>query len=98
MIIASTLASAAAGSRIDSARIVRELAKDRGASSKLQSGSTARSCPWIRPRESMHAQRRCRSDDSDLRNVAHTGTTLTSAGLAIGQRMVLPAKTCSAQS
>src|SRR5439155_12400499 len=30
MIIASTLASAAPGSRIDSARIVRELAKERG--------------------------------------------------------------------
>src|SRR2546428_7242829 len=27
------------------------------------------------------------SDDSDLRTVAHTGTTLTSVGLAIGERV-----------
>src|SRR5262249_9525198 len=88
MLIASTLASAAPGSRIDSARIVRELAKDRGGKpeatiwfdgAKLAVDQVARVNAMLSDAAA--------SDDSDLRNVAHTGTTLTSVGLAIGEQL-----------
>jgi 2-methylcitrate dehydratase PrpD len=88
MIIASTLASAAPGSLIDSARIVRDLAKERGGKpeatvwfdgAKLAVDEAARVNAMLSDAAA--------SDDSDLRNVAHTGTTLASTGLAIGERM-----------
>ena len=86
MIIASTLASAAPGSLIDSARIVRELVKERGGKpeatvwfdgSKLPVNEVARVNAMLSDAAA--------SDDSDLRNVAHTGTTLASTSLAIGE-------------
>jgi len=87
MIIASTLASAAPGSLIDSARIVRELAKERG--------GKAEATVWFDGAKPVSEVARINamlsdaaaSDDSDLRTVAHTGTTLTSVGLAIGERV-----------
>lgn len=87
MIIASTLASAAPGSLIDSARIVRELAKEHGGKAeatvwfdgaRLPVGEAARVNAMLSDAAA--------SDDSDLRNVAHTGTTLAATGLAIGER------------
>ena len=87
MIIASTLASAAPGSHIGSAGIVRELAKERGGrpeatvwfdSAKLPVTEAARVDAMLSDAAA--------SDDSDLRNVAHTGTTLTATGLAIAER------------
>jgi len=86
IIIASTLASAAPGSIIDSARIVRDLAKDHGGKpeatlwfdgTKLPITETARVNAMLSDAAA--------SDDSDLRNVAHTGTTLTALGLAMGE-------------
>ncbi len=88
MILASTLASAAPGSHIGSARIVRELAKENGGrpeatvwfdSAKLPATEVARVNAMLSDAAA--------SDDSDLRNVAHTGTTLTATGLAIGERI-----------
>jgi len=88
MIIASTLASAAAGRGIGSARIVRDLAKEQGGKpeasiwfdgAKLPAALTAR----VNSMQSDAAA----SDDSDLRNVAHTGTCLTSTGLALAERV-----------
>ncbi len=88
MIISSTLASAASGSRIDSARIVRELAKERGGKpeatvwfdgAKLPVDAVARVNAMLSDAAA--------SDDSDLRNVAHTGTTLVSTGLAVGEHI-----------
>jgi 2-methylcitrate dehydratase PrpD len=87
MIVASTLASAAPGSLIESARIVRELAKERGGrpeatiwfdGAKLSVSEVARVNAMLSDAAA--------SDDSDLRNVAHTGTTLTATCLAIGER------------
>jgi 2-methylcitrate dehydratase PrpD len=87
MIIASTIASAAPGSRIDLARIVRELAKERGGKpeatvwydgAKLPVDEVARINAMLSDASA--------SDDSDLRNVARTGTTVVSTGLAIGER------------
>ena len=87
MILASTFASAASGSRIDSARILRDLAKERAGARRPRSGSTARGC---RRRQAARVNAvlsdAAASDDSDIRNIAHEGTTLTSVGLAIGER------------
>src|SRR5260370_24252023 len=87
MIIASTLASAAAGSRMDSARIIRELAKDRGGKPEATVWFDGVKLPLDQAaRVNAMLSDAAASDDSDLRNVAHTGTTLISTGLAIGER------------
>jgi 2-methylcitrate dehydratase PrpD len=88
MILASTFASAAAGTNIESARIIRELSKEQAGKpdatiwfneGKLPATSAAR----VNAMQSDAAA----SDDSDLRNVAHIGTNLTAVGLAVGERM-----------
>jgi 2-methylcitrate dehydratase PrpD len=88
IIIASTLASAASGSKFGSAGIVRELAKEQGGKpeatiwfdrAKLPVNEAARVNAMLSDAAA--------SDDSDLRNVAHTGTCLTATGLAIAERM-----------
>ncbi len=95
MILASTFASAAAGSQLDSVRIVRELAKDQGGKREApvwSDGDGAR-LPVARlpvaeaARVNAMLSDSAASDDSDLRNVAHIGTCLTSVGLAIGERV-----------
>jgi 2-methylcitrate dehydratase PrpD len=87
MLLASTLASAAPGALIDSARIIRDLCKEEGGrpdatvwfdGAKLPIPSAARA--------NAVASAAAASDDSDLRNIAHTGTTLTAVGLAIAER------------
>jgi len=87
MILASTLASAAAGSIIGSARILRDLAKERGGRpeaaiwfdrAKVPAAAAARVNAALSDASA--------SDDSDIRNTAHEGTTLASAGLAIAER------------
>jgi 2-methylcitrate dehydratase PrpD len=87
MIIASTIASAASGSLIGSARIVRDLAKEFGGraeatvwfdGAKLPVGSAARVNAMLSDAAA--------SDDSDLRNVAHIGTNVTATGLAVAER------------
>ena len=86
MIIASTLASAAPGSLIGSARILRDLAKEHGGQpqstvwfdgTKLPAHETARVNAALSDAAA--------SDDSDIRNTAHEGTTLAAAGLAIAE-------------
>jgi 2-methylcitrate dehydratase PrpD len=87
MILASTLASAAPGSLIDSARILRQLAKNRGG--KTESAvwfDDARLPSAAAARVNAALSDASASDDSDIRNTAHYGTTLTSAGLAIAER------------
>lgn len=87
MILASTLSSAAPGALIDSARILRDIAKERGGrpeatvwfdGTKLPAASAARVNAGLSDAAA--------SDDSDIRNTAHYGTTLASAGLALGER------------
>jgi 2-methylcitrate dehydratase PrpD len=87
MIIASTLASAAPGSLIGSARILRDLAKEHGGKpqstiwfdgTKLPAHETARVNAALSDAAA--------SDDSDIRNTAHEGTTLAAAGLAIAEQ------------
>jgi 2-methylcitrate dehydratase PrpD len=88
MILASTLASAAAGSRIDSARIIRELAKEQGGSQEAAVWFDGARLPVTQAaRVNAMLSDAAASDDSDLRNVAHTGTCLTAVGLAMGERV-----------
>lgn len=87
MLIASTLASAASGSRIDSARIIRELAKEQGGKLEATIWFDGTKLPLSEvARVNAMLSDAAASDDSDLRNVAHTGTTLVATGLAIAER------------
>ena len=88
MLIASTLASAALGAGIESATILRALARERGAAAeaslwfdrgpKLPVADAAR----VNAATSDAAA----SDDSDLRNIVHAGTTLAATSLAVAER------------
>jgi 2-methylcitrate dehydratase PrpD len=88
MLIASTLASAALGTGLQSARIIRDLARERGgradasvwfhAGPKLPMAEAAR--------VNAVASDAAASDDSDLRNIVHAGTTLAATTLAVGER------------
>jgi 2-methylcitrate dehydratase PrpD len=87
MIIASTLASAASGSRIDSARIIRELAKEQGGKPQATVWFDGAKLPVNEAaRVNAMLSDAAASDDSDLRNVAHTGTTVVSTSLAIAEQ------------
>lgn len=88
MLISSTLASAAGGSEISSSSIIHALAKDRGgrpeasiwfdSGPKLPVGDAAQVNAVMSDAAA--------SDDSDLRNIVHAGTTLVSTSLAIAER------------
>jgi 2-methylcitrate dehydratase PrpD len=88
MIIASTLASAACGTTIQSAQIVRDLAREQGGRSdatiwfdagpKLPAAEAARVNAMLSDAAA--------SDDSDLRNIVHAGTPLTATALALAER------------
>jgi 2-methylcitrate dehydratase PrpD len=87
MILASTLASAASGTQIESARIVRELAKEQGGQRESSVWFDATKLPATEAaRVNAMLSDAAASDDSDLRNVAHIGTCLTATGLAVGER------------
>jgi 2-methylcitrate dehydratase PrpD len=87
MILASTFASAAPGALIDSARILRDLAKEQGGKPEAPIWFDGTRLP-VREAARVNAvlSDAAASDDSDIRNTAHEGTTLTSAGLAIAER------------
>ncbi|MFM2124619.1 MAG: hypothetical protein RL328_1070, partial [Acidobacteriota bacterium] len=86
VILASTLASAAAGFQMDSARIIRELAKDKaGKRSSTLWFDAARLPIADAARANAMASDVAASDDSDLRNVAHIGTCATAVGLALAE-------------
>lgn len=87
MILASTLASAAPGFLIASARIVRDLAKEQGGRPDATLWFDGTKLPMAEAaRVNAMFSDAAASDDSDLRNVAHTGTTLAAIGLAIGEQ------------
>src|ERR671931_2044225 len=88
MLIASTIASAALGSGIASAAITRALAREHG--------GTPEASVWFDPGPRLPVAEAARvnavmsdaaaSDDSDLRNIVHAGTTLVSTSLAMAER------------
>jgi 2-methylcitrate dehydratase PrpD len=88
MLIASTVASAAAGRQIGSARIIRDLAHERGgraeASAWFEAGTRIPLADAAQVNTVMSDA--AASDDSDLRNIIHAGTPLTAASLAIAER------------
>jgi 2-methylcitrate dehydratase PrpD len=88
MILASTLASAAAGRDIGSVAIIRDLAKEQGGKPEAPIWFDGTRLPInMAARVNSMLSDAAASDDSDLRNVAHTGTCLTSTGLAVGERV-----------
>src|SRR6516162_1615729 len=88
MLIASTVASAAMGSGLESSAIIRSLAHERG-------GSPDASL-WFDPGPKLPVAEVAQanavmsdaaaSDDSDLRNIVHAGTTLVATTLAISEK------------
>src|SRR5215472_8530259 len=88
MLIASTLASAAMGAGLQSSAIIRDLARER-------SGNPEASV-WFDPGPKLPVSDAARvnavmsdaaaSDDSDLRNIVHAGTTLVATALAMAER------------
>src|SRR5215510_4238453 len=88
MLIASTIASAAWGSGIASSTIIRALAREHGGRPEASI--------WFDPGPKLPVAEAARvnavmsdaaaSDDSDLRNIVHAGTTLVATGLAVAER------------
>ena len=87
MILASTLSSAAVGVAMDSARIQRDLALDQGGKAESTVWFDGTKLPAVlAARVNAAASDAAASDDSDIRTIAHFGTALTAAGLALGER------------
>ena len=88
MLIASTIASAAWGSGITSATIIRALARERGgtpeASLWFDQGPKLPVADAAQVNAVMSDA--AASDDSDLRNIVHAGTTLVATSLATAER------------
>ena len=88
MSIASTVASAAMGQDIASARIIRDIEKENGGApqatvwfdgTRLSVAGTAR--------VNALASDAAASDDSDLRSIAHIGTIISTTAIAMGERL-----------
>lgn len=87
MIIASTFASAAPGAAIGSVKIIRDLAKEQGGRPEAMLWFDGARLPLASAaRVNAMCSDAAASDDSDLRNVAHTGTCLTAVSLAVAER------------
>src|SRR5215475_1655722 len=88
MLIASTIASAAWGSGIASSGLIRALAREHGgtpeASLWFDSGPKLPVAEAARVNAVMSDA--AASDDSDLRNIVHSGTTLVATSLAMAER------------
>ena len=88
MVIASTLASAAFGTQIQSARIIQAMAQERGG--REDAAVWFAEGPKLPVAGAIQANAvlsdAAASDDSDLRNIVHAGTPLTAAALAFAER------------
>ena len=88
MLVASTIASAALGRGIESAAIVRALAREKGgrgdASVWFDGGAKLPVAEAAQANAVMSDA--AASDDSDLRNIVHAGTPLTATTLAIAEQ------------
>jgi len=88
MLIASTVASAAMGTGLESSAIIRSLARERGGAPQASL--------WFDPGPKLPIAEAgqvnavmsdaAASDDSDLRNIVHAGTTLVATTFAIAER------------
>jgi 2-methylcitrate dehydratase PrpD len=88
MLIASTLASAALGGGIESAVIIRDLAQERGGVAEASLWFDAGPKLPVADVAQVNAvmSDAAASDDSDLRNIVHAGTTLVATALAMAER------------
>ncbi len=88
MVIASTIASAAAGSDISSARIIRLLARERGGTPEASIWFDAAPRLPVADAARVNAvmSDAAASDDSDLRNIAHIGTIIAATSLGMAER------------
>lgn len=87
MSLASTIASAAMGHDIESARIIREVALDDAGSSLAGIWFTASRLPLAAAaRVNAVASDAAASDDSDLRSIAHIGTIASTTAVAVAER------------
>ncbi len=87
MLISSTVASAALGSTLASSRIIRALEVERGgkADATLWFGAAEKLPVAAAARVNAVMSDAAASDDSDLRNVVHAGTTACATALAIAE-------------
>jgi 2-methylcitrate dehydratase PrpD len=87
MLIASTIASAAAGRGIQSAALIRDMAKERGGAAQASVWFDAGPKLPVAATAQVNAvmSDAAASDDSDLRNIVHCGTPLTATALAIAE-------------
>lgn len=89
MLVASTLASASLGSTLESSKIIRQQEVLRGGNAVANAwfgawhGLPTVACARLNALMSDAAA----SDDSDLRNIVHSGTPATAAALAVGQEV-----------
>jgi len=88
MLISSTVASAAGGFGIASSSIMRDLAKERGGTPEASIWFDSSTKLPVADAAQVNAvmSDAAASDDSDLRNIVHAGTTLVSTSLAIAER------------
>ncbi|HEX3862014.1 MAG TPA: MmgE/PrpD family protein [Stellaceae bacterium] len=87
MLIASTLASAAMGAGIESARIIRDMARERGGTSQasLWFDNSAKLPVSDVAQANAVTSDAAASDDSDLRQIVHCGTPLCATSLALAE-------------
>jgi 2-methylcitrate dehydratase PrpD len=88
MLIASTIASAAMGSGLESSTIMRSLAQERGGipEASLWFDKSPKLPVTEAAQVNAVMSDAAASDDSDLRNIVHAGTTLVTASLAVAER------------
>jgi 2-methylcitrate dehydratase PrpD len=88
MLISSTIASAALGSTIESSKIIRKLELDRGgkAEATLWFGAAEKLPVAAAARVNALTSDAAASDDSDLRNIVHAGTTACATALAVAEK------------
>ncbi|WP_223218614.1 MmgE/PrpD family protein, partial [Paraburkholderia phenoliruptrix] len=87
MLVASTFASAALGSTLQSSRLIRQLEKERGGipTSTAWFGGWDKLPPAAAARLNGLMSDAAASDDSDLRNIVHSGTQACAAAIAVGE-------------
>ena len=88
MLISSTIASASLGSTIESSKIIRALEVERGGKPEatLWFGAAEKLPVAAAARVNAVMSDAAASDDSDLRNIVHTGTTACATSLAVAEK------------
>src|SRR3954469_20506930 len=88
MLISSTIASAALGSTIESSKIIRALEVERGGNPEatLWFGAAEKLPVTAAARVNAVMSDAAASDDSDLRNIVHAGTTACATSLAVAEK------------